>query len=766
MSETGTTVGAISVVMTGDSVPLEQAITKTVGKLQTVEQRSTTAAAAVARISSRVDELRDKQALLTRVLDEAANATTRDEAKVSALRAELEQTTATLQRLTTAQTVSVAVQEKVRTVQTAATASSRNMGGAVLEASRAFEDMQYGIGGVLNNIPGLLAQLGLGAGVAGVVSILAVGLSVAAKNWGDFGDSAATAVSAASERVDALVTKVADLRDEIRGLASGTSIELIVARRDALTAAVAAQTAGDEFKSKYGDVSPRIDVIDSMADAGLHVDVQRWNSAKQEMETVSVAATAIVADYKAALLAGREAVEAQNAVNALIQRQQLSAHLAEDESAKKQPARAAEAEATEETKTQQYDAVASMFADIKAAGTKSTASWANPEISQDAALDLVGLGAPVVEISDQFSGVLDATADEMASWGAVASELSSEFTDLRSPLERFGESLAAVDFADIATSTAQGGLSAGGVAAGAAIGGVVDAATGGATGGLGAVIGGILGGILGRLLDELIGVLGVLTPVFDALAIVVAALSPIFMVVSVLLDSVAGVIVALVPTLAALAEPIAALLLVAVRIVQALLPFVSILLLGVGVIVAFLEVITIGVQWLDTNFFRPAASAAASLYNGFVSVYNAFIDFIRTIPGFDEFGVKMSSMSTYVEDTIGGFATSLDDLKGVMGDTAQETSKFGRSMTNVPSWYRVPLAEYRAAGGTGGGGGGGGASGGSWGNAGPWQGNTFNGPITFVMQSGDIAQAVRKGLMKMRGVPVGGARRSNDDESN
>ncbi len=60
---------------------------------------------------------------------------------------------------------------------------SRNMGGAALEASRALEDLQYGIGGVLNNLPGLVAQLGGGAGLAGAISLLAIGATQVAKHW-------------------------------------------------------------------------------------------------------------------------------------------------------------------------------------------------------------------------------------------------------------------------------------------------------------------------------------------------------------------------------------------------------------------------------------------------------------------------------------------------------------------------------------------------------------------------------------------------------
>ncbi|MEM9235185.1 MAG: hypothetical protein AAGB14_00300 [Verrucomicrobiota bacterium] len=56
--------------------------------------------------------------------------------------------------------------------------STRNAGFAALEASRAFEDMQYGIRGVLNNIPGLVMSLGGTAGVAGAASFAAVAASL------------------------------------------------------------------------------------------------------------------------------------------------------------------------------------------------------------------------------------------------------------------------------------------------------------------------------------------------------------------------------------------------------------------------------------------------------------------------------------------------------------------------------------------------------------------------------------------------------------
>lgn len=55
--------------------------------------------------------------------------------------------------------------------------STRNNAQALLMFSQGFEDAQYGIRGVLNNIPGLVIAMGGGAGLAGAISIAAVGLS-------------------------------------------------------------------------------------------------------------------------------------------------------------------------------------------------------------------------------------------------------------------------------------------------------------------------------------------------------------------------------------------------------------------------------------------------------------------------------------------------------------------------------------------------------------------------------------------------------------
>jgi hypothetical protein len=58
--------------------------------------------------------------------------------------------------------------------QTRAGGSNRNLGNALLQTSRGIQDMQYGLAGAVNNLEGIATALGLGAGVAGVVTVLAV----------------------------------------------------------------------------------------------------------------------------------------------------------------------------------------------------------------------------------------------------------------------------------------------------------------------------------------------------------------------------------------------------------------------------------------------------------------------------------------------------------------------------------------------------------------------------------------------------------------
>ncbi len=65
--------------------------------------------------------------------------------------------------------------------------------------SQAVEDAQYGLRGVLNNIPGIVMSFGGGAGLAGVVSLAAVGLNTLIENVDLFGEKAKKAKQDAAD---------------------------------------------------------------------------------------------------------------------------------------------------------------------------------------------------------------------------------------------------------------------------------------------------------------------------------------------------------------------------------------------------------------------------------------------------------------------------------------------------------------------------------------------------------------------------------------
>ena len=68
--------------------------------------------------------------------------------------------------------------DKQAAAQVKAATSTRNTGQAMLTTGRAVQDLQFGIAGVLNNIEGLVVALGGTAGLAGVLTLVGVGISM------------------------------------------------------------------------------------------------------------------------------------------------------------------------------------------------------------------------------------------------------------------------------------------------------------------------------------------------------------------------------------------------------------------------------------------------------------------------------------------------------------------------------------------------------------------------------------------------------------
>lgn len=103
---------------------------------------------------------------------------------------------------------------------------TRNGGRALLEFSRAAEDAQYGIAGVLNNIPGFIQALGGGSGLTAVVSLLAVGIAQLVKHWGELtGLLGSGHVRTAAEEMEALRKKTSLTADEAERLARADALK-------------------------------------------------------------------------------------------------------------------------------------------------------------------------------------------------------------------------------------------------------------------------------------------------------------------------------------------------------------------------------------------------------------------------------------------------------------------------------------------------------------------------------------------------------------
>ena len=91
--------------------------------------------------------------------------------------------------------------------------SSAAMGFMAL--SNAVQDVQYGFGGIINNIPGIVSGMGLGMGVAGAAQIAGVAFSVLNKNVDIFGTEAAAAAKEATTTANEATDRKRSCRERV-----------------------------------------------------------------------------------------------------------------------------------------------------------------------------------------------------------------------------------------------------------------------------------------------------------------------------------------------------------------------------------------------------------------------------------------------------------------------------------------------------------------------------------------------------------------------
>lgn len=84
----------------------------------------------------------------------------------------------------------IKIQQQDTVTTTGAVQAKKELGKAnsgaamgILALSNAFQDAQYGMSGMINNIPGIVAGMGLGMGVAGAAQAAAVGVQILSKSF-------------------------------------------------------------------------------------------------------------------------------------------------------------------------------------------------------------------------------------------------------------------------------------------------------------------------------------------------------------------------------------------------------------------------------------------------------------------------------------------------------------------------------------------------------------------------------------------------------
>jgi hypothetical protein len=97
-----------------------------------------------------------------------------------------------------------------------ATKSSANMGQSLLQTGRIVQDFaQGGLGGILNNIEGFTAALGLGSGLAGLFTVIGVAAALAMPKVKEFfGGISGEEAEKAKEKLKEIRTEVENLHKE------------------------------------------------------------------------------------------------------------------------------------------------------------------------------------------------------------------------------------------------------------------------------------------------------------------------------------------------------------------------------------------------------------------------------------------------------------------------------------------------------------------------------------------------------------------------
>lgn len=105
--------------------------------------------------------------------------------------------------------------------------SGGNTAMKMMLVAQTADDMQYGFKSIVNNIPGVLTSFGMGAGLAGGLSILAVGINQVINHWGMLEEAFGTGFSIpALTGLEAMESKLKGVSKELEELRKGGKLSL------------------------------------------------------------------------------------------------------------------------------------------------------------------------------------------------------------------------------------------------------------------------------------------------------------------------------------------------------------------------------------------------------------------------------------------------------------------------------------------------------------------------------------------------------------
>lgn len=189
-------------------------------------------------------------------IKEVAQESNKTEKTIRELEAELRKTREALRDLTPSDARLPALRQEINQLEGVlgkAGVSGRNMGNALLQGSRGLQDMQYGLAGAVNNLEGIASALGMSAGVAGVVTVLAVAVQTLGPHVVQWFKSLDTE----GKKLDELKTKLSAAATAILG--------------EWTPASQAAMDASDAFTGKLSAEKAALDALEDSLKRGLEL---------------------------------------------------------------------------------------------------------------------------------------------------------------------------------------------------------------------------------------------------------------------------------------------------------------------------------------------------------------------------------------------------------------------------------------------------------------------------------------------------------------